>query len=137
MHGGLLSLSAATAVRSVGCTEWVQKMATVSPVVKADARFSGSVLGLHVNVWFRDKSEIDALIGALTKLRDTFGDDFDHVHLQHHSLTSGSKAELAEVNFFRPGRAPVELDNEMVDKAATWLTEARRTDSSAKDEAGG
>ena len=64
-----------------GCTEWVQYVATVSPVVKAGARFSESVQDLHVNFWFRDKSEIVTLIGALSKLRDTFGDDFDHVHL--------------------------------------------------------
>jgi hypothetical protein len=101
-------------------------MAKVSPVVKADARFAGDAQWLHVNVWFRDKGELDALINALSKLRDTSGDDFDHVHLQHHSLTPGCKAGLAEVNFFRPGRPPVDPENEMADEAATWLAEARK-----------
>jgi len=101
-------------------------MAKTSPVVLADARFAGDTQWLHVNVWFRDRNEIDALIDSLVELRDTYGDDFDHVHLQHHSLTPGCNTGLAEVNFFRPGRLPSELENEMADEAATWLAEAKK-----------
>lgn len=96
-----------------------------SPVVKADARFSGSKKWLHVNVWFRDKNEIDNLIHALTELRDTVGDDFDHVHLQHHAEAPGWPIGLAEVNFFRPGRPADEIEIQMTEEAAKWLAEVR------------
>ncbi len=94
-----------------------------SPVIRADARFSGSAKELHVNVWFRGKDELDRLINALTELRDTVGDDYGHVHLQHLDLAPRHQAGLAEVIFFRPGRTATCVEREMADSAARWLVE--------------
>ena len=101
-----------------------------SPVIRADARFSGYRKWLHVNVWFRGKDELDKLINALIELRDTVGDEYDHVHLQHHDLAPGHPAGLAEVNFFRPGRIATCVERESADTAARWLKIERHvTDS--------
>jgi hypothetical protein len=94
-----------------------------SPVIRADARFCGDRKWVHVNVWFREKDELGRLINALTELRDTVGDDYDHVHLQHYDLAAGHPIGLAEVNLFRPGRTPTELERELIDAAAQWLRE--------------
>ena len=67
-----------------------------SPVVKGNVRFSGPREGLHVNVWFRDRSEIQKLIDALIALRDSVGDQCDHVHLPHHDLVVGKQVGLAD-----------------------------------------
>jgi hypothetical protein len=95
-----------------------------SPVVRADARFSGLPEWLIVGVWFHDKSEIDALIAALAELRDTTGDDFDHVHLQHHDLSPGCMPGLAEITFFRPGAVRTDIDDDLVTEAADFLRDA-------------
>jgi hypothetical protein len=93
----------------------------VSPVVRADVRFSGERESLHVNVWFRDNSELERLISALCRLRDTVGDQYDHVHLQDHDLAAGRRGGLAEVNFFRPGRGATDVERKLADSAAEWL----------------
>jgi hypothetical protein len=89
-----------------------------------NVRFSGPREGLHVNVWFRDRSEIQKLIDALIWLRDSVGDQYDHVHLQHYDVTGGKPVGRAEVNFFRPGRDVDDVENDLIDMAAASL--ARR-----------
>jgi hypothetical protein len=96
-----------------------------SPVVRANVRFSGDREWLHVNVWSRDRTELQKLIDALIELRDSVGDQPDHVHLQHYDLPAGKQAGgLAEVNFFRPGRGVTDVENEMIDAAAAALAQA-------------
>jgi hypothetical protein len=93
------------------------------PVVRGNARFSGSREHLHVNVWFRNKNELQGLIDALIELRDSDGDRSDHFHLQHYDLIAGGEAGLAEVNFFRPGRNANELDIDLINTAAAYLAQ--------------
>jgi len=104
-----------------------------SPVIRAEARFFGCVQFLHVNVWFRDKDELQKLIDALVELRDTVGDDHDHVHLQHYDLRPGCVNGLAEVNFYRPGRAVDEMEMDAIEEAFEWLGKAKR-ESSERDQ---
>jgi hypothetical protein len=93
-----------------------------SRVVRADARFSGYRQGLCVNVWFSEKSELQDLIDALIELRDSVGDQPDHVHLQHYDLCSpGRQAGLAELNFFRPARGMTCIEKELVETAVREL----------------
>ena len=94
----------------------------ISPVIKADVKYSGDPQFLNVDVRFRSVAEIDELIAALRELRESQGDDFDHVHLQDCSLGPGT-AGLAEVNFFRPGMARTELDSDGTSQAREWLSE--------------
>ncbi len=78
-------------------------MSKPSPVIKADVKFMGKPPWLCVDVRFRNRAELDALIQALTILRDGGRQDFDHVHLQDISLTvSGSRG--TEVTFYRHGK---------------------------------
>jgi len=98
----------------------------MSPVVYADARFCGGPQFLHVGIWFNGKSELDELVKALTDLRDTAGDDFDHVHLQRDGLSKNSPAGDAEVIFYRPGHKPDNLNSEMAVDAEQWISVARK-----------
>ena len=68
--------------------------AKFSRVVRANVRFSGTREWLHVNVWFRDRSELQGLIDALIELRDSVSDQRDHVHLQHYDLVAGKQVGL-------------------------------------------
>jgi hypothetical protein len=87
-----------------------------SPVVRGNVRFSGDRESLHVNLWFRDKAELQKLIDALIELRDSVGDQPDHVHLQHYDLAAGKQGGgLAEVNFFRPGRGLDDVEKDMIE----------------------
>jgi hypothetical protein len=74
-----------------------------SPVVRANSKFFGSGRGLCVDVRFSNIEQLDALIAALTKLREFPGDGFDHVHLQD---AAGGKlmdqSHSAEVTFWHP-----------------------------------
>ena len=99
----------------------------MSPVVKADVKFAGCPNYLHVDVRFRSKEEIDTLISALTRLRDTQGYDFDHVHLQDISLAYGRIVE-AEVAFNRPGLERDELSMDMLTEAQKWLGKVAKKD---------
>jgi hypothetical protein len=92
-----------------------------SRVVTGNVRFSGNCEWLHVNVWFRDRSEMQRLIDALTELRDSVGDQPDHVHLQHYDLAPGKQIGLTEVNFFRPARDMTDLDKELIETAEREL----------------
>lgn len=97
----------------------------MSPVIRADVRFGGNRQCLHVNVWFGDKRELNMLISALLQLRDSVGNELDHVHLQHHDLAGGQYAGPTEVNFFRPGRGPTDIERDLAHTAAQWLAEER------------
>jgi hypothetical protein len=92
-----------------------------SRVVRADVRFCGTLESLCLNAWFLDNSELQRLIDALIELRGSVGDRADHVHLQHYDLGAGQGHGLGEVNFFRPGRGPSDLDNDLIDTAAAVL----------------
>jgi hypothetical protein len=93
-----------------------------SRVVTGNVRFSGNCEWLHVNVWFRDRSELQRLIDALIELRDSVGDQPDHVHLQHYDLAPTSKQiGLAEINFFRPARDMTDLEKELNETAVREL----------------
>ena len=86
-------------------------------VIRSNVRFSGTLDQLHVNVWFRDRIELQSLIDALIKLRDSTNDQIDHAHLQHYDLTTNCQLGLAEINFFRPGRGMTDLEKGLADSA--------------------
>jgi hypothetical protein len=92
-----------------------------SRVVKGNVRFCGKGESLHVNMWFRDRDELQTLIDALTELRDAAGNQSDHLHLQHYDLAAEKGGGLAEINFFRPGREISDLDAELIKTAAASL----------------
>jgi len=92
-----------------------------SPVVRADVKFYGPPPHLCVDVRFRSRAEIDRLIRELTRLRDTKGRQFDHVHLQDTRLRPGSSLEETEVNFYRPRRRRTPLDSDCVKAAKLAL----------------
>jgi hypothetical protein len=92
-----------------------------SRVVRGNVRFSGNFECLHINVWFRDRSELQRLIDALIELRDSVGDQPDHVHLQHYDLAPSSQIGLTEVNFFRPARDMTDLEKELNETAVREL----------------
>ena len=74
-----------------------------SPVIRADSKFFGSPPFLCVDVRFASVAQLDALIDALTKLREFPADGFDHVHLQDTNLgPSRTQTALAEVTFWHP-----------------------------------
>ena len=58
---------------------------------------------LCVDVRFRNRAELDALIQALTILRDGGRQDFDHVHLQDTRLRK-RRTGATEVTFCRHGK---------------------------------
>jgi hypothetical protein len=74
-----------------------------SPVIRANAKFCGEGRSLCVDVRFSSVEQLDALISALTRLRDFPDDGFDHVHLQD---ATGNKVlnqpHSAEVTFWHP-----------------------------------
>ncbi|HUE12543.1 MAG TPA: hypothetical protein VMR25_00140 [Planctomycetaceae bacterium] len=74
-----------------------------SPVLRANSKFCGPGRGLCVDVRFSNVEQLDALIAALTKLREFPSDGFDHVHLQD---AAGGKLlqqpHSAEVTFWHP-----------------------------------
>jgi len=74
-----------------------------SPVVRANCKFAGSGRNLFVDVRFKNVEQLDALIAALTKLRQFPRDGFDHVHLQD-AVGSALLAQphSAEVTFYHP-----------------------------------
>ena len=92
-----------------------------SRVVRGDVRFSGDREWLHVCAWFRDKSELQSFIDALIELRDSIGDQPDHVHLLHYDLMTRHQAGLAGIVFFRPGRGMDDLEKELAETAAREL----------------
>jgi hypothetical protein len=96
-------------------------MGAFSPVIHADSKFYGYGRNLCVDVLFRDRSELDRLIEALTALRDSAGDEADHVHLQDGG--HGRDGRPAEVTFHRPGPDPWDSD-EIVADAKAWLDQA-------------
>jgi hypothetical protein len=69
-----------------------KKNTEFSPVVTADVRFYGPPPFLCVDVRFRSRAEIDRLIRELTRLRNTKGREFDHVHLQDARLRPGGQS---------------------------------------------
>lgn len=89
-----------------------------SPVVFADSKFFGTDQNLCVDVLFRDRTELDQLIQALTALRDSTGDEADHVHLQDGGR--GRSGAPAEVTFHRP-RTDAWESKELVADAQKWL----------------
>jgi hypothetical protein len=70
-----------------------------SPVVRANCKFYGGGRGFCVDVRFKNVQQLDALIAALTKLREFPDDGFDHVHLQDPRLADLASAE---VTFWHP-----------------------------------
>jgi len=81
----------------------MKKKSSISPVVKTNVKYCGNGDPyFYVEVRFRKKEEIDALIKALRQLRDSKGDQFDHIHLQDTRLRPDSTVE-GEINFWRPG----------------------------------
>jgi hypothetical protein len=98
-----------------------------SPVVRSNVRFSGSRESLQVHVWFCDRTELQRLIDALIELRDSVGDQPDHVHLQHYDLAGRNQVGLAEVNFFRPGRGITDVENDLIDMAIADLAPKKET----------
>jgi hypothetical protein len=96
-------------------------MKAVSPVIFADSKFYGTDQLLCVDVLFRDRAELDRLIQALTALRDSEGNEADHVHLQDGG--HGRYGAPAEVTFHRPG--PDTWNSvELVADAKSWLDKA-------------
>jgi hypothetical protein len=96
-------------------------MGTPSPVIRADSKFFGSDRFLCVDVLFRDREDLDCLIQALIALRDSTGDEADHVHLQDGGV--GRHGAPAEVTFHRPGPDTWNSD-ELVTMAMDWLEKA-------------
>lgn len=81
-------------------------MKQYSPVVLGEVRHFAAPPGSCVDVRFRTKAELRTLISALTSLLDSRGDDFDHVHLQDHTLAVSSLPGATEVTLHRPGKRP-------------------------------
>jgi hypothetical protein len=102
--------------------------AEMSPVIYAECQFVGGPQHLHVECWFKDTREIDALIDALEALKQSVDPQFDHIHLQQHNLSRNSDAAAAEVVFHRPGSRPNELHIEMIDDASEWLAAVKSRD---------
>lgn len=94
-----------------------------SPVVRADAKFFGKPPHLCVDVRFKDIEQLDALIAALTKLREFSASGFDHVHLQDLALgPSKTQTGGAEVTFWHPSVVRDESDEECVAQARGLLS---------------
>ena len=96
-------------------------MGTPSPVIRADSKFFGTDRFLCVDVLFCDREELDRLIRALIALRDSTGDEADHVHLQDAGV--GRHGAPAEVTFHRPGPDTWNSDKLVAD-AKAWLEKA-------------
>lgn len=94
----------------------------VSPVIRADSKFFGSPPFLCVDVRFAGVEQLDALIAALTKLREFPADGFDHVHLQDSAPGPvPAQTALAEVTFWHPSVQRDEGDYGCVADAARAL----------------
>ena len=85
-------------------------------VVKPDARFRWiDGTGLSAQVRFESYDELDALIEALTRLRNADSPQSDHVHLQDAAISClSSEAAAVEIVFFMPGRSRGELEEELL-----------------------
>ena len=93
-----------------------------SPVIRADSKFFGSPPFLCVDVRFDSAEQLDALIAALTKLREFPAEGFDHVHLQDSGLgRSHTQTALAEITFWHPSVNRTENDNDCVSSAERVL----------------
>jgi len=93
-----------------------------SPVIHADTKFFGAPPFLCVDVRFADISQLDALIAALTQLREFPSNGFDHVHLQDTALApSHTQTALAEVTFWHPSVQRTESDEDCVSAAQRVL----------------
>jgi len=94
-----------------------------SPVIRADTKFFGPPAFLCVDVRFADVAQLDALIAALTKLREFPDDGFDHVHVQDVNFSRHSADEsFAEVTFWHPSVQRNEIDEICVSEARRFLT---------------
>jgi len=97
-------------------------MNAFSPVIRADSKLFGSPPFLCVDVRFANTHELDALIAALSKLRDFPAGGFDHVHLQDTALgPSRAQTGLAEVTFWHPSAQRTASDDDCVSEAERIL----------------
>ncbi len=88
-----------------------------SPVIEADSKLFGLPPFLCVDVRFPSVEALEALIAALTKLRDFPDDGFDHVHLQDKKSAPSS----AELIFWHPSVQRDEGDRTCVSEAGRIL----------------
>ncbi len=92
-----------------------------SPVIKADVKLMGDLRMLSVDVRFKSRAELDGFIHALTVLRDSASDGFDHVHLQDSGMPNSDSAST-EVTFYRPRKRRDAGVNFAVDRARQFLS---------------
>lgn len=97
---------------------------TPSPVLRADSKFFGSPPHLCVDVRFRSTAEIDALIQALTTLRDMPVNGFDHIHLQDDRQKAAVSS--AEITFWHPSASRDETDKRLVSRAGKFIRRQAR-----------
>jgi hypothetical protein len=87
-----------------------------SPVLQADCKIITSGDGpLGVDVRFSSKAELDALIKALTLLRDAA--DFDHVHVQDIMISGRPAPASTEIVFHLPGSCFDSIRHELIVEA--------------------
>lgn len=96
-------------------------MGKLSPVIKADVKLMGDLRMLSVDVRFKSRAELDGFILALTVLRDSASDGFDHVHLQDSRMPNSDSAST-EVTFYRPRKRRDAGVNLAVDRARQFLS---------------
>ena len=106
------------------------KPPTMAPVVHADVKLICSPPRKWVDIRFKSTKEIDSLIDALRRLRDTKSGEFDLVHLHDHHLCSHSTA--IEINLHRPRKKRDRYDNEYVRESSKLLRKMKIGGTSSK-----
>jgi hypothetical protein len=101
-----------------------------SPIAHARVRLFSAPPNTCVDVRFNTKEEVDALINALVMLKDSSGNNPNHIHLQDFGLNPISPIGSTEVIFHRPRKKPDDAEQSCLDAYTAYVKQqAEKQDS--------